>query len=75
MSIPSDVLSELEVKTTMWNKDDWIEMIRHLSSEYDVDIDAKLLDLLDNTVPGSGSKNEMLYAIGYFGVSRSARSG
>ena len=69
MPIPGEVLSKLEEDSTMWSKIDWIDKIRDLSRTYSVIIDAYMLRQLDQVVPGSGSKDEMLYAFAYFGVS------
>ena len=69
MSIPGQVLRRLEEDSPMWSKFVWIENIRDLSQTYGVSIDADMLSQLDRVIPGSGSKNEMLYAFAYFGVS------
>ena len=68
MSIPGEVLRELGESSKMWSKIDWIEKIQDLNQTYGVSINAVMLRQLDQVVPGSCSKDEMLYAFAYLGV-------
>ncbi len=69
MYIPSEVLHELGEISRNWSKNVWYREIQNVSQTYNVDIDADMLCQLDQVVPGSCSKDEMLFAFASLGVS------